>query len=444
VTQLLWRIFKHNWRVQVALTCLFTVSIALLIVYGVYIERQVRLLYLSVADSASEDLIFVQTPSLQAEASPLRPHRGPGPVPVVYLGSWRLDLAHTNVGTLPVVVVGEDHGIDLGLTPGEVAVPQALSQEHGLAIGDELYFRTDNISRHLRVARVHNEAMFGGRLVRRVFEHQPAIVFLYRLQAGSLAEAIHYLRRSYPTAVFTHRGATRMAAQEIVGAAYAPAQGAVLSALLFVSIAFLTVTVFTFLTKRRLLAITKTLGLRAWELAILIAGEAAIAPLIGSVLGCALGYAVVRGLIAAGQELAIVPEVFSDAVVAIWPAVVLGIAIPSRFAQVATVTQLLYERPIPLQTVTIKELGRRLPGIDRFIADGVKFVKLQVDYGHFNGMGFRQLGDFVKQGEVLAVEERWWGLQVVEYLAPATGQIVFFERELGLIGVAASPVNAHS
>jgi len=442
VTQLLWRIFRHNWRVQAAVTCLFTVSIALLIVYGAYMERQVRLLQLSVVGGAPEDLIYVQTPYLQPEANPLRPHHGPGPVPVVYLGSWRLDIAHTNIGTLPVVVVGEDKGINLGLGEGEVALPAALSQEHGLSIGEELYFRTGTISRRLAVAEVHNEAVFGGRLVMHDFLHPEALVFLYRKQAGSWAEAIHYLRRSYPTAVFTHAGATRAAAKEIIDAVYAPTQGAVFGTLLFVAIAFLTVTVFSFLTKRRLLAITKTLGLRAFELAILIAGEAAMPPLLGSVLGSALGYAVLRGLIASGQELAIVPEAFSSAVLAVWPAVVLGIAIPSRFAQVATATQLLYERPIPLQTVTIKELSRRFPGLDKLVADGVKFVKLQVDSGHFNGIVFRRLGDFVKQGEVLAVEERWWGMQVVEYHSPATGEIVFFEPEIGMFGVqAALPVD---
>ncbi len=435
MTQLVLRILKHSWRVQVALTGLFAVTIALLIVYGTYVERQVRLLDANVTNRLPADMIIVQTPFMQSEASILPPHRGREPLEVVHLGSWRFDIAHTSIGTLPIVVVGEDFGLDLNLAAGEIAVPAALAAEHGLAVGDNLYIRTGNAKGLWAVASLHNETVFGGRLVKRDFLHSGSFVFLYRLQAGSLTEAIHLLRRSYPAAVFAHRGTTRLTAQEIIDAAYAPTQGAVWGAVLFVSIAFLTVGVFTFLTKRRILAITKTLGLRAWELALLIAGEAAIPPLIGSVLGCALGYGLVRGLIALGQELVIVPAVFWAAVVSIWPAVVIGIAIPARFAQVATVTQLLYERPIPLQAVRIKELGRRLPGLDKLAADGVKFVKLQVDYGHFNGMVFRQLGDFVKQGEVLAVEERWWGMQIVEYLAPATGKIVFFEQEIGLIGV---------
>jgi len=239
--------------------------------------------------------------------------------------------------------------------------------------------------------------------------------------------------------VLEHAGSARLDAQEIIDAAYSPGQKARFEAIAFVSIAFLTVTLFGFLEKRKVLAVVKALGLRTWELVALIAGEAALPPLFGSILGTAMGFGVLSWLIAGGQEFTIGVKAFVWAVVSIWPAVVIGVAIPARFVQVATVNQLLFERPIALQTVVVKELSRRYSALDTLIAQGVRFIKLAMDNGQFTGFVFRKLHDYVKQGEVVAVEERWWGVQVIEYQAPQAGQITVFEQEMGLIGVAPEP-----
>ncbi|KAF0194640.1 MAG: hypothetical protein FD169_1678 [Bacillota bacterium] len=437
--QLTWRFFKKSWRVQLAITGLFAVSVTLLIVYGTYLEREGRLLHLKMLGGLPHDLIRVQVRAEQEGATSLRRYQGAGEVPVVHVGSWRVEVVQTNYGNLPTAVIAEDTGLDLHLEPGEVSIPQVMSTEHSLSVGDQIRIKTTNGFESLLVAQIHDGAVFGNRLVLSDSSNSMSSVFLYRRQAGSLSDALAYLRRTYSVAEIDHAGSAQSSAQKIVSAVYSPGQRARFEAIGFVTIAFLTVTLFGFLEKRKVLAVVKALGLRTRELVALIAGEAVLPPLFGSILGCAMGYGALQWLIASGQEFTIATGVFVVAVASIWPAVVIGIAIPSRFTQVATVNQLLFERPIPLHTAIVKELPRRYAGLDVQIAQGARFVKLAMDQGQFNGFVFRGLNDYVKQGEVLAVEERWWGMQVIEYHAPQTGQITVFEQEMGLFGVAPEP-----
>lgn len=439
--QLAWRFFKKSWRVQLAITCLFAASVALLIVYGTYLQREGQLLHLKMSEGLPTEYIRVQVRANQSGPTELRRYQGSGQVPVAHVGSWRVEVLETNYGSMPAAVVVEAAGFDLRLQPGEIAIPRVVSIEHNLNTNAEIQIKTAQGFMTLVIAQIHNGAVFGNRLVLSDSSSPQSSVFLYRHQAGSLSTALTYLRRTYAEATLEHADSGRANAQEIIDAAYSPGQKARFEAIGFVSIAFLTVTLFSFLEKRKVLAVVKALGLRAWELVALIAGEASLPPLFGSIIGCVLGYGVLRWLIASGQELVIAAQVFAVAVASIWPAVMIGIAIPSRFTQVATVNQLLYERPIPLQTVVVKEMPRRYSGLDQLIAQGVKFIKLAMDSGQFSGSVFRDLNDYVKQGEVIAVEERWWGVQVVEYHAPQTGRITVFEREMGLFGISPEPPN---
>lgn len=440
--QLAWRFFKKSWGVQLAITMLFAVSVTLLAVYGTYLQREGQHLYLKMSGGLASNLIRVQVNAEQDGATQLRRYQGLGEVPVIHVASWRVQVLETNYGNLSAALVVEDAALEPRLESGEISIPRMFSAEYGLNVGDQILVKITNEYDSLLVSHIHDGTVFGNRLVFSDSTNSRSRVFLYRLQAGPLSDAVAYLRSTYRVAEINHAGSARGSAQDIITAAYSPGQKARFEAIGFVTIAFLTVTLFGFLEKRKLLAVVKALGLRAWELVALIAGEAVLPPLFGSILGCAMGYGALQWLIASGQEFTIATRVFAVAVASIWPAVMIGIAIPSRFTQVATVNQLLFERPIPLQTVIIKELSRRYVGLDPLIAQGVRFVKLAMDHGQFTGFVFRGLNDYVKQGEVLAVEARWWGMQVVEYHAPQTGQIIFFEPEMGLFGVAPEPTSS--
>jgi len=434
--QLAWRFFAKSWRIQVAITCLFAVSVALLIIYGTYLQREVTLLEVRMEGELQDNFIRVELNTSQSGPSKLRRYRGPGPVPVQYLGSWQTGVVNTSHGRLPVAMVTQDEGLNLGITSAEVLIPQTLATLHNLALGDKLVIITAGEYTQFTIAQVHDGTLYGQRLV--IWDKNAAVsnVFLFRHESNALSAAVAYLRRTYAEGVFAYSGSTRSAAQEVIDAVYSPGIRARLGVILFISLAFLTVTLFSFLAKRRALAIVKSLGLRTWEMVALLSYEAVLPPLFGSLLGCGLAFVTLRWMISAGQQFIIDGSVFANAALSIWPAVALGIAIPARFTQVATVNQLLFERPVPIQTVIVKELGKRISALDVFTSQGTEFIHLQMEYGYFNGSVFRRLGDYVKQGEVIAVEERWWGLQVVEYHAPITGCITYFQDELGLVGVS--------
>lgn len=434
--QLARRIFIKSWRIQLAITCLFAASVALLVIYGTYLQREINLLEVRMDGGLQDSFIRVELNDSQRGPSKLRPSRGLGTVPLQYLGSWQTGVVDTSHGRLPVAMVTQDTGLNLGIGSAEVLVPQVLASEHNLAVGDKLVVVTKGAHAQFTVAQVHDGTIYGQRIV--VWDKNALApnVFLYRHESGAASAAVTSLRRTYPAGIIAYSGSTRSAAEEVIDAVYSPGIRARFGVILFITIAFLTVTLFSFLGKRKVLAIVKSLGLRSWEMVTLLFYEAVLPPLFGSLLGCGLAYVTLRWMISAGQQFAIDGSVFISSALSIWPAVAIGIAIPARFTQVATVNQLLYERPVPFQTVIIKELGKRISALDVYTSQGIEFIHLQMEYGHFNGSVFRRLGDYVKQGEVLAVEERWWGLQVVEYHAPITGYIVYFQDELGLVGVS--------
>jgi len=203
----------------------------------------------------------------------------------------------------------------------------------------------------------------------------------------------------------------------------------------FLTVAFLTAKILSFLDGRRTLAILKATGLKNNEVAAVIAAEALLAPIIGSFVGLLSGWVVLNALTQQGLGLSLTPAIALSSVTSTLPAILLGIAVPSRFAQLATVVELLYERSIPLFRERIKTVTRPIPALDAFISQGAHFLKLEMVDGEFEGIVFRGFGDAVKEGEVIAHGTSWWGLKATEYVAPLDGVIVHFQEETGVVGV---------
>jgi len=203
----------------------------------------------------------------------------------------------------------------------------------------------------------------------------------------------------------------------------------------FITVAFLTAKILSFMNGRKSLAILKSMGLKNKEVAAVIAVEALLAPLLGIVVGIVSGSLLLKALEQSGTGLSFVPAVAFGAVASIAPAAALGILVPSRFSQIATVLELLFERAVPLFHERSATVDNRLPGLDAYMAKGTKFIKLNIVEGDFEGVIFRQLGDEVKPGEVIAQGTSWWGLKVKSYVAPLAGIIVYFQQETGYIGI---------
>ena len=121
--QLAWRFFAKSWRIQLAITSLFAVSVALLVIYGAYLQREVTLLEVRMEGGLQDRFLRVELNNSQSGPSKLRPYRGPLPVPVKYLGSWQTGVVNTSRGRVPVAMVTQDEGLNLGITSAEVLIP---------------------------------------------------------------------------------------------------------------------------------------------------------------------------------------------------------------------------------------------------------------------------------------------------------------------------------
>jgi hypothetical protein len=290
------------------------------------------------------------------------------------------------------------------------------------------------------VAGISQEQLFGERLVLADPGGLPHLQqgFLYSARPGERIDDVErYMSRLYPDASISDSNRGQSLAKEIVDASYSPGARARLELTSFITLAFLSASLLSFLDRRKILAILKSMGLRASELAGIIAGEGMFAPVLGALSGGLISSLLLVWMGRAGLGVTWSWRLIISSVFSIAPAAIIGLAIPARFAQVASVNQLLFERPIPLMTATVSGLRRRWPSLEPMMAQGIQFIKLDVVQGHFEGIIFRKQGDLVKQGEVLAVSSEWWGLRTKEFLAPATGRIVFFNEEAGFFGIKA-------
>ena len=221
--QLSWRFFKKGWRVQAAITCLFTASITLLIVYGTYLQREGSLLHVRMTAGIQSDLIRVEATDRQLGAGGLKAYHGPGDVPVVHLGSWRVDITETSCGELPIAYVVEDNGLDLQLTADGIVVPAIMASEYSLAVGSSMLVKSEDGSfKRYSVTQIHDGAIYGHFIIMHDSTSLESDIFLYRILEGSVDSAVSYIRRTYPRGIFESAQSSRRAAQEIIDAFYSP------------------------------------------------------------------------------------------------------------------------------------------------------------------------------------------------------------------------------
>jgi hypothetical protein len=88
----------------------------------------------------------------------------------------------------------------------------------------------------------------------------------------------------------------------------------------------------------------------------------------------------------------------------------------------------------------VSTLRKHHPGLDPFVSQGVHFLRLETIDGNFDGFIFRQLGDQAQAGEVVALEQSWWGMKTRDYIAPIRGTGVYDEKNTGIIGIGPKEV----
>jgi hypothetical protein len=433
---LVWRFFKKGWPVQLAVALLLASAVTVFALYGAYLDRQSALLGVRIESAVPEGVLLVISGESQHGPNPPMPYRGSRPAPVEYSLGWQNRTLDTSIGSVKVAVLDRTDNPFLQFGVGEVAVPRSLALTRGLEPGDTVLVHNGGGFNAYSVSSVHDEPLFRDSLVLYMGPNEQQTHFLYAPQASERPEdVLRYMRRLYPGASILDVHSSNVLARNIIAANYSPGAKARVELISFVTLAFLSASLLAFLERRKVLAILKAMGLRSNELARIIAGEGLLAPVLGALSGGLFSALLLWWLEAAGMGVSPTVQLMVVSVLSIVPAALIGIMVPARFAQVATVNQLLLEQPIPLMHAEVRGLRRRWPALEPMMEKGIKFVKLEMVQGHFQGFIFRKEGDMVKEGEVLAVSTEWWGLRVKEYLSPATGEIVFFNTESGFFGV---------
>ncbi|HSL93314.1 MAG TPA: hypothetical protein VK905_01795 [Bacillota bacterium] len=435
---LIWRFFKRAWPVQLAVTILLASAVVIFALYGAFIQRQGDLLGVRFASPIPEGIYLVEVGEPQIGPSDPIPFRGFREPPIEYLAGWGNVVLRTSLGDVVTSVLDSEASAYFELEPGTVLVPALLAESRGVSVGDTVTVMSNLGMLEMPVVGIGDDPLFGQRLVIADpggLSHLQQS-FLYVARDGERIEDVErYMGRLYPRASISDSNRGQSLAKEIVDASYSPGSRARLELTSFITLAFLSASLLSFLDRRKILAILKSMGLRASELAAIIAGEGMFAPILGALAGGLISSLLLMWMARAGLGVAWSWRLIITSMLSIAPAALIGLAIPARFAQVASVNQLLFERPIPLMTATVNGLRRRWPSLEPMIAQGVKFIKLDVVQGYFEGIIFRKLGDMVKEGEVLAVSTEWWGLRTKEFVSPATGKIVFFNEEAGFFGI---------
>lgn len=429
------RMFRKSWLVQAALIIVLASAVTVLMIYGAYIKREGADLAANI-ESRITDWGTILAVAPEPENSP----NASGMYYVSLLASWSESVVQSNVGDIPCAFFNTDPSIhSLGM-PGTAYVPLKIALKLGIASGDEISLRQAGVVNSL-VAEVYESSFFGlgydfgDRLL--VFTGLPeqSTSFLYRRTSNTVDAAKRNIKQLHPNSQMIDDSIDQDMGSSLINNNYAGVTQAQMSLVIFITIAFLTAKVLSFLDGRRTLAILKATGLKNSEVAAVISAEALLAPVVGVSGGVLTGYGVLHVLTQRGTGLVYTPAIALSAAAWVLPAILLGAVVPSRFAQVATVVELLFQRSIPLFHERVQTIARRFPAIEAYAAQGIHFLKLEMVDGNFDGIVFRKLGDAVKQGEVIAHGTSWWGLKVTEYAAPVDGLVVYFQKETGFIGI---------
>lgn len=377
---------------------------------------------------------------LQQPAYNPAPYRHETPYELV--AGWREDNIRTSLGTLSVAFLDLTHSISESLPIGVSMISEDVARRFGVAAGDSLTLYESGEAFTLTVSENFQGTIFPELdLAQRVLIHtgeaQHNQILLYQRRPGfegTERQLLQALKREHGWASVRPAHVPHTFS---VLPGYAVAEQIRTMLAVFIFLAVLTAALTAFLDNRRSLSILKALGLASRQVAGFIGLEVALVPLGGIVLGCIFSVATVKVYDLVGPDL----ELFKVIVGSLLPvvlAVAAAVLIPARLASNATVNQLMFERPIHLFNEKVSALSQHIPSLDAYGERRVKFLKLDVADGYFNGVVLRRLGDMVRVGEVLAVSQAWWGLKITEFVSPQDGTIVFYQEDTGYIGVAAT------
>ncbi len=320
-----------------------------------------------------------------------------------------------------------------------ILLPQTMADAKGVKIGDRLTLtavdKTDGRRRQ-------GEFIVAGTFMADYDLAQPLARIEDLLALKSSANTNRYLIRKVPECEMVHlvqwmgsifpkatlltSDSSLQLGRKIAKEIYQPGYLVLAMIYLFMGIGVLSVTLITLLERRRELAVLKTLGVSNGQVAAIMILEQGASGIVGLGAG---------GLISQvlGRKLAWFAKLTPSSVNGLaWQGIAWTIAVmylaaylPTLTAKVATVNQLLFARTIPIRTKKINRLVNAYTWlVEREEREGVRILRLDVVDGQLQGFRLKDAGETVKKGEVVATQERMFGLEYREWCSPVDGKII--------------------
>ena len=319
----------------------------------------------------------------------------------------------------------------------DLVLPQAVAARFGLHIGDTLLVGnkvgTETRTLALNLVGIYNsEAQPAFALVHQAVLHElgfpptpNAYVVNYNRATSTLEHLVEWMETCYPQGIVISNILPKQMSTSILQERNQPWQGVSVLIKSFAFIGMFTVAFMTFSERRTELAIYKTLGFSQSQIVSSYVLEYAIPGTIGFAGGNML-VAVLLAQLPWLNALAPADLAYRIGEANITMAVLLvnSLLYPLILARVASVNQLLYTRVIPLYTHQINHIEANFENILREQDENVRILQLPMAEGRLNGICTKSVGDMVKLGEVIGVEEQYGGLYIIETVCICDGRVI--------------------
>ena len=176
---LVWKFFKKQWIVQMAVVLLLVSAIVVLALYGAYLNRQQDLLAVRLQAHMPPGYMLAKIDLTPTEPA-LPPHRGMREPPITLVASWRREVLPSSLGSVLFSLLWEGFTPAFTLEQDTVAIPRGLAESFSLSIGEEITVKLGVEERRLRITDVHDGLVFGDSIVAFTAVTGGRNAFLYR------------------------------------------------------------------------------------------------------------------------------------------------------------------------------------------------------------------------------------------------------------------------
>ena len=271
-----------------------------------------------------------------------------------------------------------------------------------------------------------------------VFNAQSNRFFVeYDRNEAELIHLLEWMKAAYPKATFLYPTVTLDMGNDLLKQIFQPGQWLLILIFLFMGIGVLTVSLITFLERRRELAVMKSIGVSNAQIVYALSLEQGSAGLFGVLSGMFLIFWLGRRISWFSQVTSSNLSLFMiQGALFTLLVMIIGISFPTILAKVATVNQLLFARNIPIIITKIDHLAKPTGWIlYREMKENLHFLKFDMVDGRLEGVLLKAVGDKVKRGEVIATQEMYFGLRYHEWKAPCDGIVAEYNPNSGHMGI---------